>query len=467
MPRKIGLLVGREWSFPPAFIDEVARQDADVTAEYVQLDAARMDEPCPYDLVIDRISHEVPYYRTWLKKASLDGCVVVNNPFMWTADDKFFGAALATQLGVASPRTVALPNKEYVPGIKHDESLRNLRFPLDWAGLVEYVGLPCVLKDAHGGGWTNVYVCHSLEELLHHYDHSGRLTMVVQEFIEWEHFVRCICIGQEHVLPMKYDPRERKYHVEHEHLTPALGARIVNDSLTLCRALGYDMNSLEFAVKDGVPYAIDFMNPAPDMDVYSLTPHYFEWAVRTMAAMAICLATAERRPPEMRRGGFLVGRRFAGIDERVAGGGDGREPAGAAEAAGVTDVAGAAGAAGANATSRRSGARSASGAAGRAGTAAARAATTGAAKRGATKAAATGAAKGAARKTAAPKTAAPKTAARKTAKGSATEAPPAPAPDAVRRTPEGAGRDGARSGTTRGATRRSRGGDGSARSGES
>ena len=145
MSQKIGLLVGREWSFPPAFIDEVNRRDAGVTAELVQLDAARMDEPCEYALVIDRNSHEVPFYRTWLKKAALDGTVVVNNPFMWTADDKFFGATLATKLGVASPKTVALPNKEYVAGIKHDESLRNLRYPLDWAGLVEYVGMPCVL----------------------------------------------------------------------------------------------------------------------------------------------------------------------------------------------------------------------------------------------------------------------------------------------------------------------------------
>ena len=85
--------------------------------------------------------------------------------------------------------------------------------------IADYVGMPCILKDAHGGGWKDVYVCHSLEELLHHYDSSGRLTMVVQEFIEWDQFVRCICIGQEHVLPMKYDPRERKYHVEHEHLS--------------------------------------------------------------------------------------------------------------------------------------------------------------------------------------------------------------------------------------------------------
>lgn len=294
MVRKVGLLVGREWSWPPAFIDRVAQRNAGVQVEFVQLDAARMDEPCPYAVIVDRISHEVPYFRSYLKYAVLQGVSVINNPFMWTADDKFFGATLATKLGVASPKTAALPNKAYVPGIKHDESLRNLRYPLDWKGLIEYIGLPCVLKDAHGGGWKDVYICRSLDELIHHYDSSGLLTMVVQEFIEWDHFVRCLAIGQEHVLPMKYDPRERKYHVDHAHLSPALGERIVRDTLTLVRALGYDMNSLEWAVRDGVPYAIDFMNPAPDMDIYSLTPTYFEWVVEHMADLVIGLAKDPR-----------------------------------------------------------------------------------------------------------------------------------------------------------------------------
>ncbi len=309
MTLKVGLLIGREWSFPPAFIEEVNRRDAGVVAEYVQLGGTRMDEPCPYAVIIDRISHEVPYYRTYLKYAVLQGVTVVNNPFMWTADDKFFEAALATSLGIASPKTLVLPNKDYIPGIVHPDSLRNLIAPLDWGGIVEYVGLPCILKDAHGGGWKDVFVCHSLDELIAYYDASGLRTMIVQEFIEWQQFVRCICLGQEEVLPIKYDPRERKYHVAHDHLSPELGRRIVADSLTLVRALGYDMNSLEWAVRDGVPYAIDFMNPAPDMDINSLTPHYFEWAVTHMADMAIRLAR-EPRPQrhELRWSTMLAGR---------------------------------------------------------------------------------------------------------------------------------------------------------------
>jgi hypothetical protein len=288
--RRIGLMVGREWSFPPAFIDAVNRRNAGVVAEYVSIGAVGMADRCPYAVIIDRISHEVPFYRSYLKQAVLQGTYVVNNPFMWTADDKFFGAALVTKLGVASPKTFALPNKSYVPGIILNESLRNLQYPLDWEGLAREVGMPCILKDAHGGGWRDVHVCRSVDELIRAYDQSGLLTMVVQEFIDWEYFVRCMCIGQDDILVMKYDPRERRYLVDPGWLGGDLDARIVRDARTIVRALGYDMNSIEFAVRGGIPYAIDFMNPAPDMDVNSLIGPYFEWVVSHMADMAIRLA---------------------------------------------------------------------------------------------------------------------------------------------------------------------------------
>jgi hypothetical protein len=294
MTLKVGLLVGQEWSFPPAFIGEVNNRDVGVSAEFVKLGGTKMDEPNPYAVIIDRISHEVPYYRSYLKNAVLQGVSVINNPFMWTADDKYFEASLANRLGIASPKTIVLPNKDYIPGIVHPDSLRNLISPMDWGYIVDYVGLPCVLKDAHGGGWKEVYICHSVEELIYNYNQTGLLTMVVQEFIEWEHYVRCMCLGQEEILPIKYNPHERRYYVEHNHLTPELGQRIFEDSLKLVRALGYDMNTVEWAICDGIPYAIDFMNPAPDMDINSLTPFYFEWVVKKMADMAIRLAKEPR-----------------------------------------------------------------------------------------------------------------------------------------------------------------------------
>jgi hypothetical protein len=294
-PLRIGLFVGREWSWPPAFIEEVNRRNEGVVADYVKVGGTMMNEPCPYRVIIDRISHEVPYYRSYLKNAALQGVKVINDPFMWTADDKFFGASLADKLGVASPRTVVLPNKDYVPGIVHSESLRNLKYPMDWNAVVESIGgTPCVLKDAHGGGWKEVYVVHSISELIWRYNQSGLLTMIVQEFIQWENYARCMCLGQEEIYVMKYDPNQRKYHEEHD-FPPELYNRIVSDAKKLVQALGYDMNTVEFAIRGGVPYAIDFMNPAPDMDVNSLGRNHFDWMVKHMTDMCIRLAKSNVR----------------------------------------------------------------------------------------------------------------------------------------------------------------------------
>lgn len=292
-PLRVGLLVGREWSWPPAFIEEVNRREAGVVAEYVKLGGTAMDEAIPYAVIIDRISHEVPYYRSYLKHAVLQGVSVINNPFMWTADDKFFGASLLVKLGVASPKTVVLPNKDYVPGIDHQESLRNLVYPIPWEAHLDYLGgFPVVLKDAHGGGWKNVSVVRSWDELWAAYNDSGLLTMVLQEFIAWDDYLRCMCIGRREVKVMAYDPHTRRYLPPE--LSDDLMARVVADSLTVVTALGYDMNTIEWAVKDGVPYAIDFMNPAPDMDINSTGVDYHRWCVTKMADLAIALARAPR-----------------------------------------------------------------------------------------------------------------------------------------------------------------------------
>lgn len=297
---KIGLFVGAESSFPPAFIEEVNGRGGEATAELVRLGAPRMGDSVPYAVIIDRMSHEVPFYRTYLKHAILHGCRVVNNPFVWSSDDKFFGATLAHLLGIPTPRTIMLPHKEYVPGLVHEQSLRNLEYPLDWQGVIEQVGLPCILKDAHGGGWKDVHLCHSLDELLLHYNESGRLLMIAQEYITWDRFVRCLCIGREEILPIDYDPGERRYLESGSALPADLRERIIIDSRRLMRAIGYDMNAIEWAVRDGVAYAVDFMNPAPDLDEALLGTGNFRWTVERLADLAIRLARADassRRAP--------------------------------------------------------------------------------------------------------------------------------------------------------------------------
>jgi hypothetical protein len=284
---KIGILVGMENTFPPALIEKINSMNAGVTAEYLRTGGVRAEDGCEYRLIFDRISHEIPYYRGLLKHAVLNGTIVVNNPFWWSADDKFFNYSLAARLGVAVPKTVLIPQKSYIKGVT-DASLRNLEFPIQWQEILDYVGTPAWLKPFDGGGWKNVYKVHSVEELLAAYDETGTLCMTLQEGIEFEEYVRCYCVGRKDVLVMIYDPANRRYVPRTERELPAeLESRIVQDTILLCEALGYDLNTVEFAVRDGIPYAIDFMNPAPDADIYSVTEPYHRWIVDAVAHMLV------------------------------------------------------------------------------------------------------------------------------------------------------------------------------------
>src|ERR1043165_1877202 len=280
--KKVGLLVGRERTFPVSLIESInERGGGEVVAEFVKLGGVRLDWPKAYDLIIDRISHEVPFYRGFLKRAALQGTIIINNPFWWSADDKFFNFSLATKLGVAIPKTVLLPQKNYSEGIPSD-SLRNLEFPLDWEAIAEHVGFPAIIKPFDGGGWKNVSRVDSLEELWRVYDTTGTLCMALQEMIDWDRFVRCYCIGQQDVLIMPYDPRKpylsgEQYVHDPTYLSGEVAERVARDVLTLNRALGHDINTVEFAIQDDIPYAIDFMNPAPDAELASVGEFYHRW----------------------------------------------------------------------------------------------------------------------------------------------------------------------------------------------
>jgi glutathione synthase/RimK-type ligase-like ATP-grasp enzyme len=289
-PRRIGVLFGMERQFPPALVDRInAVGGGEVVAEALRVGIVRQEDLPRYDLILDRISHEVPFYRTYLKVAATRGCRVLNNPFWWSTDDKFLGNVIAQEAGVAVPRTVLVPHKHFPPNTRA-ESFTNLEFPLDWDAMFEYLGFPIFLKPAYGGGWRDVYRAEDPSEFFAAYDRTRDLCMIAQEGILYSEYFRCYVLGRERVRAMPYDPGasfERRY-VRGGSPTPtALAERLEHDCLAICRALGYDFNTVELAVRDGVPYAIDFMNPAPDCDRFSVGDENFEWVVATSAAFLI------------------------------------------------------------------------------------------------------------------------------------------------------------------------------------
>ena len=306
--KKVGILFGMENSFPGALVARINEMNKGVLAEFVDVGVTKMADPSKYDVIIDRISHDIPYFRAYLKNAVLGGTIVINNPFWWSADDKFFNYALASKIGVAVPKTVVLPSYQHPPDTT-SQSMRNLRYPLDWKEMFDYIGFPAFLKPHSGGGWKHVYKIHNEGDFFHFYHQTRDLVMTLQEGIEFQQYVRCYCVGQEQVHVMQYDPLQphhERYVKNPKPLEPALEKRIINDCLRLCRALGYDLNTLEFAVRNGIPYAIDFLNPAPDADYHSVGPDNFSWIVNAVSELAVKKALSNERPQQQYRwGNFL------------------------------------------------------------------------------------------------------------------------------------------------------------------
>lgn len=294
--KKIGILHGKERSFPEAFVARVnSKNIPGIMAEPVRIDKAMQGVHTGYTVIIDRISQDVPFYRTWLKNAAVTGTAVINNPFWWSADDKYFNNCLMTKIGVPVPKTAIIPSRD-LPDDTSDESFSNLAFPLDWDSIFAYTGFPVYMKPFAGGGWKNVYRLDSKEDFFEKHAETGQLVMLFQEEIVFTEYYRCYCIGGKYVRIMSYEPRNPhhlRYVADFKPSAERL-QQMTDIVLKINKYLGYDFNTVELAIRDGVPYAIDFCNPAPDADKASVGEENFEWVVETAATYAIEKALANK-----------------------------------------------------------------------------------------------------------------------------------------------------------------------------
>jgi hypothetical protein len=295
--KKIGILHGMERSFPEAFVERINKAGLkDIKAEPVVIDMVQQGVGDDYAVIIDRISQDVPFYRAYLKNAAISGTAVLNNPFWWSADEKFFNNALAVKLGVPVPKTVLLPSHER-PTDTSDASFANLKFPLSWEKIFQHIGFPAYMKPHAGGGWKSVYKLNNMDEFFKSYSETSQLVMMLQEEIVFEDYFRCYCLGRKDVRIMQYEPRN-PHHLRYQSNNGPASAKLLKQVhdyvLLLCNALGYDFNTVEMAVRNGIPYAIDFCNPAPDAEVTSVGQENFEWVVEHAAKMAIERAQAQK-----------------------------------------------------------------------------------------------------------------------------------------------------------------------------
>lgn len=292
----VGFIIGREKEMPDAVMDILNTRYDNIQAELVKVGGTFIDEPVLYDVIIDRMSHEIPYYHAYVKYAALNGCYVINNPFVWGIDTKFFAGALMRTMGVRTPRTVVLPNKDVATDTVPD-SFRNLTYPMDWQAIVNYIGSPAIFKDVRSGGRRFAHRVNNVEELIQRYDESGTRTMILQQVIESARQYHCIVIGGEKTLLMPYSMETGRYFTGQDEPEGSLAQEMTGIALEIAHLYGYDINMTEFVLRDGEAYLINATNPSPLVGRDLMTESQFDWICAEIADLA---ARRALQPPPLK-----------------------------------------------------------------------------------------------------------------------------------------------------------------------
>lgn len=285
-PVKIGLLIGAESDWPEALMTAVQESGENAAAELVKIGSIMMDEAVNFDVIIDRMSHKVPFYRAYAKHAAMHGVYLINNPFIWDVDSKFLGTAVLAKLGLKSPRTVILPNK-YIESETTPDTFRNLKYPMDWDAIIAYVGVPAIFKDIHSGGRQFASRVHNVDELIQRYDESNTRTTVLQEIVASTDNLHAFVIGQQDVMILHYSHANGTYLPGFLATDEGLGQKLAESARRITQIYQYDVNMVEFVVKNENIYVINNTNPVPDIDRRMMSGEQFGWCIRKMAQWAI------------------------------------------------------------------------------------------------------------------------------------------------------------------------------------
>ncbi|HTB99698.1 MAG TPA: hypothetical protein VK705_03355 [Ferruginibacter sp.] len=294
--KKIGILFGKDRGFADAFIEKVnSKKIKGIKAEPVYIEKVEHAEGSGYAVIIDRISHKVPFYRSYLKNAALYGTAVINNPFWLSADENFFDNSLATKIKVAVPKTVILPSRNLPPGTT-DEEFSNLAYPLDWEKIFRYIGFPAYMKPFSGEGNQKIYKITHMNDFFSKHAETGGLVMMLQEEIIFEEYYRCFCIGAKHIRICSYEPRNphgSRYAVDFKPDSKKI--KLIEDMvLRINKHLGYDFNTVDIALRDDVLYAVDLSNPTADAEKGTIGQENFDWVVETITTYAIDKAQEQK-----------------------------------------------------------------------------------------------------------------------------------------------------------------------------
>jgi hypothetical protein len=304
--RRIGLSLGADICWPICFEALIRKLDLELTigrdtvtfeVDRVHIEPFDLQQPCRYDVVIDRLTHWYHLSREWIKKAIvMNDLYVFNNPWSLQSMEKQTTYCAMMRLGFPIPKTWLIPPKEYAESPDLKPTLRRYAKLFDLGAIGDGIGYPLFMKPYDGGAWVGVTAIRDRAALLGAYDESGTRVMHLQKGVQpYDAFVRCIGLGPQWRF-VNYDPAaplHDRYRMDTGFLSAADEVRLSQMTMVINAFFGWDFNSCESLRSDGIWHPIDFANACPDSQVTSLHFH-FPWLIKSNLRWSIFCAATDR-----------------------------------------------------------------------------------------------------------------------------------------------------------------------------
>lgn len=281
---KIGILTGREKMILERLCEIINQKNKEIQVDLVRLEGSRFDEDIPYTLIIDRISHLVPYYNSYLKFAKQVGVYIINNPLTRDVLDLNLQNLISNELGIRFPKTVCITGDFPVP----NPSARNLVYPLPWMDHVDYLGgFPIIIHIPSMTGQVFKKVITSMNEFTS-IQKDLYTTIMLQELKEYALYIRCICVGKSEAILLQNNSSTNKY--EQVADKTSWSSNIIEASIKLSAYLDYDFCAIDWGMFGGEIYVLDNVDPMPNISLSSVNYDVSEWCINQLADTCLNIA---------------------------------------------------------------------------------------------------------------------------------------------------------------------------------
>jgi len=292
----IGILRGSENTFPEALMRYINEKvgvtnvgESNIVAEDVMVGHHQLQELRKYVLLFDRVSHQIPYFRSLLRSVSEQHTYLLNRSEILQNFDRYNGLHYASTLGINIPEMVLLPH-HLPPNALAPSNFRNLIYPLDWHKMFSHVHFPALLKTVDEGPYLSYWV-QDAEAFFEAYHRSESRLLVLQQAFAPTMYYRVYVLGQELFYVMPYNPEVvplLRYHKTSEKLIQPETKKLIIECLyPLIAKLRSDFVQVEVALSYGQPYVTDIMFSAVDADYNLVGKVHFEWIVKNLAQLII------------------------------------------------------------------------------------------------------------------------------------------------------------------------------------